>query len=153
MGKGSRNPKPNHKQSGLETLKLGGSLSLSGPSGPSGSQCGWNTELPPRGLYQELNVTSWPPMDRPELRTWLSHLHRDFPILPYTSHSPCLALVLPYYKIISSSKARKPAFCSLRDAKEAPLRLQTQVRNRHSPHYTFSPVPEIPPTISSKNVI
>ena len=31
MAKGNRNPKPNHKQSGLETLKLGGSLSLSGP--------------------------------------------------------------------------------------------------------------------------
>lgn len=85
----------------------------------------------------------------------LSQLHSDFPALPYTSHSPCPALVLPNYKIISSNEAKltsKPAFCGLRDAKKTPLGLEAQLYNIHSPHYTFSLMPEIPPFINIFNL-
>lgn len=72
----------------------------------------------------------------------VSQIHSDFPVLPYTSHSPCPALVLLNYKIISSSEAKlmnKPEFRGLRDAKKAPLGLQAQFYNIHiSPLYFFT---------------
>ena len=72
MAKRSRNPKPNHKQSGLETLKLGGASPFPTPSWVCGSQRCWNIELPPRDSYGELKVKTWPSSDRPVLQTWLS---------------------------------------------------------------------------------
>lgn len=72
----------------------------------------------------------------------LSQLHSDFPASPYTCHSPCPALVLPNYKIISSNEAKltsKPEFCGLKDAKKTPLGLEAQLYNiHHPPKYFFS---------------
>ena len=61
MAKRSRNPKPNHKQSGLETLKLGGASPFLTPSWVCGSQRCWNIELPPRVRRQGLENGAFPP--------------------------------------------------------------------------------------------
>lgn len=146
MAKGNRNPKPNHKPRGLETLKLGGSLSPPGPLLVSGSQCGWNAASPPRDPYWESNVRTWPPMDRCAMDLALSQVRSDFPVLPCTSHSPGPALVLPNYKLISPSEAKltkKLHFMVLKMPKRHQGDFRPSSLRLRFPMMLFSPVPEI----------
>lgn len=70
MAREAGTPSQNHKQSGPETLKLGGASPFPTPSWVCGSQCCWNIELPPRDSYWELNVKTWPSFLIDLLQTW-----------------------------------------------------------------------------------
>lgn len=121
IAEGSRGPQPNLKHSGLETLRLGLSLSLFVSSWVSGSQWGCNKKLFPQGLCWGLNLRIWLPQNLS-----LTQLPSAFLAWFWTGHSPCPVLVLPKSKIISSNEVKNPnylAFSGLKDAGEIPLKL------------------------------